>query len=98
MSTTTLSLFDELTGLTHSGFPVTQLLTRLLQAIGHDVCLAKRNLHSSYWTVSSARNICDFINRLAATAGDGDSWDDFNKYTEMLIWLEKWVLDHAPAP
>ncbi|KAJ6567959.1 hypothetical protein DFH09DRAFT_1155521 [Mycena vulgaris] len=86
---TPLSLFEELTHQKHAGFPVTEVLTRLLQTAGHDVCLTKRNLHSSYWTVSRARDVCDTINELAGKAGDGESWDIFDKYTAMIVSLEQ---------
>ncbi|KAJ6526188.1 hypothetical protein DFH09DRAFT_171514 [Mycena vulgaris] len=92
---TPLSLFDELTHQKHAGFPVTEILTRLLQTAGHDVCLIKRNLHSSYWTVSRARDVCDAINELAGKAGDGESWDVFEKYTAMIVSLEQVLLEFS---
>jgi hypothetical protein len=85
-----LSLFDELTRQTQS-FPVTEVLTQLLKVVGHDVCLAKRNLHCSYWTVTRARDICELINALAAKAGEGESWADFDRYTGMILFLEPYV-------
>ncbi|KAJ7574823.1 hypothetical protein C8J56DRAFT_1032862 [Mycena floridula] len=97
MSTTpvTFSLFDELTQPKRAGFPVTDFLKQLIQAIGHDVCLSKRNLHSSYWTVSRARDVNDTINSLAAKADQDDSWETFDKYTGMISWLEKILLDFS---
>ncbi|KAJ7702747.1 hypothetical protein B0H17DRAFT_1127687 [Mycena rosella] len=92
---TALSLFDELTRQTGKTFPVTDVLTKLLQTVGHDVSLTKRNLHSSYWTVSRARDLCDTINELAAKAGDGDSWEAFDKYTAMIVSLEQILLDFS---
>ncbi|KAJ7495241.1 hypothetical protein FB451DRAFT_1213670 [Mycena latifolia] len=94
-SSTTLSLFAELTRQTKTPFPVTDLLTTLLQSAGHDACLTKRNLHSSYWTVSRARDLCDTINDLAGKAGDGESWDAFDKYTNMIVALEQILLDFS---
>ncbi|KAJ7114549.1 hypothetical protein C8R43DRAFT_961321 [Mycena crocata] len=83
---TSLSLFEELTQLNPdlTKFPVTELLAQLLLTVGHDVCLTKRNLHSSYWTVSRGRDLCDEINGLVNGAGDGESWDVFDKYTAMI--------------
>ncbi|KAJ7120662.1 hypothetical protein C8R43DRAFT_1136604 [Mycena crocata] len=94
---TPLSLFDELTRQIDLRFPVTELLGNLLRTVGHDVCLTKRNLHSSYWTVSRARDVCDQINTLAARAGDGDSWEIFDKYTAMIVTLEKILMDFLPV-
>ncbi|KAJ7167037.1 hypothetical protein C8R46DRAFT_1095836 [Mycena filopes] len=92
---TPLSLFDELTHQTHDGFPVTALLTQLLQIVAHDACLAKRNLHSLYWTVSSVRDLCDETNALIASADTGDSWEAFNRYTGMILFLEEILLDFS---
>ncbi|KAJ7504974.1 hypothetical protein B0H11DRAFT_2343422 [Mycena galericulata] len=90
-----LSLFDELTQQNQPKFPVTELLTQLLQTVGHDVCSTKRNLHSSYWTVAYARDLCDKINALAAVAAEGESWTRFDEYTTMIVYLEELLYDFS---
>ncbi|KAJ7051301.1 hypothetical protein C8F01DRAFT_1374938 [Mycena amicta] len=92
MAATQLSLFDELTHLTQPGYPVTEVLQQLLQLVGHDVCLSKRNHHAVYWAVSRARDVVDNINALIKVASEGDSWEAYDKYTVMVLWIEKVLL------
>nr|GAT51856.1 predicted protein [Mycena chlorophos] len=92
MAASPLSLFDELTRLTQPGYPVTEVLTKLLHLVGHDVCSTKRNHHAVFWAVSQARDIIDSINGLVKVAGEEDSWDAFDKYTVMILWIEKVLL------
>ncbi|KAF7289763.1 hypothetical protein MIND_01350000 [Mycena indigotica] len=92
MAATQLSLFTELTRLTQPGYPVTEVLTKLLNLVGHDVCATKRNHHAVYWAVSQARDIIDGINALVKVAGEGESWEAFDDYTIRILWIEKVLL------
>jgi hypothetical protein len=90
-----MSLFEELTALPGPSYPVTSLLGNLLKLVAQDACLTKRNVHSTYLVVSRARDVCQAINTLATTAGDGDSWDDFNTLTRMITSLEAYSILHS---
>ncbi|KAJ7760004.1 hypothetical protein B0H16DRAFT_586972 [Mycena metata] len=104
---TALSLFNDLTDLKNAAkkFPTTELLTELLTLVGHDVVLAKRNNFSVYWTVSQARDVIDHIIDLVdKTAIDpnpswadlgAQHWQDFDTYTERLLWMEDFLLKFA---
>ncbi|KAJ7349962.1 hypothetical protein DFH08DRAFT_126286 [Mycena albidolilacea] len=105
---TPLSLFDELTGLKQPDeFHVTDILTRLLKLVGHDVCLVKRNHFSLYWVLSRVRDACDDTNDLVAKTnidpGQSGSWTDFStevwdafeRYTKKILWLEPFLLKFA---
>ncbi|KAJ7193731.1 hypothetical protein GGX14DRAFT_14486, partial [Mycena pura] len=95
--TPTLSLLNDLIGLKNPTFAVTNVLKLLLELVGHDVCLTKRSHHSLYWALSQARDMCDNINALIAEAEtEDDPWSAFDRYTEMLMWLETFLLKFAP--
>jgi hypothetical protein len=81
------TLEEELTALPEP-FPVNSSLTDLLKIVAHNACRANRNLHSAYLVVSRARDVCNEIHSLAENAGEGDSWDNFKMYTQMIISLE----------
>ncbi|KAJ6541326.1 hypothetical protein B0H19DRAFT_1268345 [Mycena capillaripes] len=91
-----MSLFEELTTLPVPPYPVTGLLRELLGIVALDACRTKRNVHSTYLVVSHARDVCEKIHTLAATAGDTDSLDDFKAYTRMITSLEGILLGFEP--
>ncbi|KAJ7441282.1 hypothetical protein B0H11DRAFT_2351022 [Mycena galericulata] len=89
-------LFEELTTVPGEPYPVTAILRELLGVVALDACQTTRNVHSTYLVVSRARDVCEKIHTLAATAGDGDSLDNFKAYSRMITSLEGILLDFEP--
>ncbi|KAI0048490.1 hypothetical protein FA95DRAFT_1041453 [Auriscalpium vulgare] len=82
------SLFINLTQTAGQGYPVTELIKYLIEAIGHDVVTFQRNTQVSYRLVDRVRNICDKINDLIAKLEEEDSWDNYDKFSEAIDPLE----------
>ncbi|KAI0067483.1 hypothetical protein BV25DRAFT_1111046 [Artomyces pyxidatus] len=83
------SLFVNLTELPSGGFPATELIKYLIEAVGHDVVAFRRNTQISYRLVDRVRDICNEINSLIQKVEDEDSWDSYDKFTAAIDPLEE---------
>jgi hypothetical protein len=88
-SETAGSLFDELTRKGSESFLMTEVLTQLVDLVGYNACLAKRNQHSLYWAVSRARDLRNEIDSLIVADGNNGSWEQYDRYIEMIPALEQ---------
>lgn len=83
------SLYAHLTQFRRTGYPATELIKFLIQAIAHDVCLAKRNSHTLFSAVERARDVYDAINMLIDKVSLEPDWSSYDKYTAMIDPLEE---------
>jgi hypothetical protein len=96
----TFSLYDQLVGVPSVTYSVTDLIKYLIEVIGYDACALKRNTQTTYRLVNNASQIYKQINDLikVVETEDGDTWDDFDKYTGAIDPLEEYVLDSSSVP
>ncbi|KAI0067848.1 hypothetical protein BV25DRAFT_1911714 [Artomyces pyxidatus] len=83
------SLFVNLTELASGGFPATELIKYLIEAIGHDVVAFRRNTQISYRLVDRVRDICNEINALIKKVDEEDSWESYEKFSAAIDPLEE---------
>jgi hypothetical protein len=90
-STTTFSLYDDITQVSGKGYGATDLSKYLLQAVGNDVCAVKRNALVAYKLVSAASSIYNALNALIEKVDKDpiDKWDSYNLYTQAIDPLEE---------
>ncbi|KAI0056747.1 hypothetical protein BV25DRAFT_1842149 [Artomyces pyxidatus] len=83
------SLFINLTELSATGFPATELIKYLIEAAGHDVVSFRRNTQISYQLVDRTRYICNVINSLIEAVDDDETWDTYDRFTAAVDPLEQ---------
>lgn len=88
----TTPLYGTLTAIP-DGQPPTELIIDLIHIVAYDVCLFKRNIHTSCEVISRFRDLCKVINGLIqkASVAIGEDWTDYDKYTAMIEPLEERV-------
>ncbi|KAF7288822.1 hypothetical protein HMN09_01364000 [Mycena chlorophos] len=91
------SLFDALTKLDNpNAFAVSEILEQLLQLVGYDICLTKRNHHTLYWAISEARDGVNSVNKNIKAVEDADAavvpWDAWRAYTKKFPEVEEFLL------
>lgn len=85
------SLFINLASVRSGGFPATELIRYLIEAIGQDVSAFRRNAHVSYRLVDRIRDICNEINAHIQKVDEEDSWDSYEKFTAAIDPLEEYA-------
>lgn len=87
------SLFEDITRPIADPQPPSFFILSLIQTLGRDACLARRNALQLYQIVSQARDICDAINELVLMVLLSEDVEIVisasHKYEEMLTTLKE---------
>lgn len=73
----------------YQGYPVTELIKYLIDAIGRDVMSFKRNAQVSYLLVDRTRDIFDAINACIQRTESGEDWDSYDRFTSAIDPIEE---------
>jgi len=98
-----VSMYEDLTKLSDTRYPATDLIAYLVGQIGHDACEAKRNTQTAYRVVSRGREIHDQITQRITEFQQTDghtlteSWEDYSKPIEAIDPTEEFVHAHFSA-
>lgn len=76
-------------GLTDEGYPATELIKYLIDAVGRDVMSFRRNAQVSYLLVDKTRDIFDAINTYIQRTETGEDWDSFERFTSAIDPIEE---------
>jgi hypothetical protein len=87
-SITTVSSMN-LAGPSAEGYPATEVIKYLIDAVGHDVMSFRRNTQVSYLLVDRAREVCDAINEYIRFTENGADWSSFEKFTSAIDPIEE---------
>jgi len=88
-SVTTVSSFMNSIRPSSEGYPATEVIKYLIEAVGHDVMSFRRNTQVSYLLVDRARDICDAINGCIQRTESGEDWMSFDKFTNAIDPVEE---------
>ena len=92
-----VSMYEDLTRLSDTRYPATDLIAYLVGQIGHDACEAKRNTQTAYRVVSRGREIHDLITQRIKEFEQADghtlteSWDTYSQPIEAIDPTEEFV-------
>ncbi|KAH9992152.1 hypothetical protein BJV77DRAFT_1003788 [Russula vinacea] len=87
-SVTTVSSMN-LAGPSTEGYPATEVIKYLVDAVGHDVMSFRRNAQVSYILVDRAREVCEAINEYIRFTENGADWTSFEKFTNAIDPIEE---------
>jgi len=87
-SITTVSSMN-LGGPSTEGYPATEVIKYLIDAVGHDVMSFRRNAQVSYLLVDRARDVCEAINGYIEVTENRADWSSFEKFTNAIDPIEE---------